>query len=147
MVDYGIVSLLIIQVSACIGSVVAWLRIRKEADAIIRAGSDNRAEIEALDSSVNIARGSVSAFESRLSAMESDIGKAVRAAENARDNDAVHKAEIRSLKAAMAARKRWDRDEEDGATIDPVEPSPASVLHPDYVPPAGKNGTFGVKAA
>lgn len=144
MIDFGIVALLVLQIAALIGTVVAWFGIRKEADSIVRGYSETNRDLSAMESDLGGIRLAVSGYEARLSGLESDIGKAVRAAENSRDMDAVNKAEFRSLKAAITAMKRWNRDEADGATVDPPTPEPA--YQPDPLP-TGKNGTFGVKAA
>jgi len=136
MVDYGMVSLLLIQLAACAGTIVAWLRMRKEADGIVRASAEKAGAMGEMDAVVHACRTSVTTFETRLSSLESDIGKAVRAAEHARDGLDGQKGEIRSLKASIAAKARWAREDDDAAATD-TPPLDTVLSEPQ------KSGTFG----
>jgi len=142
MVDYGIVSLLILQLGACAGTVVAWLSIRREADRIREATGINARIMSDLQNDVARFGESVRTFENRLSSMEGDIGKACRAAEDARHQTADYKGEIRSIKATIAANRRWNREEEDGSATEP--PLPETPLQPPQpAPQVQKESTFG----
>lgn len=143
MIDYGIVSLLVLQLAACIGTVVAWQGMRKEADSLRSAHLEGKTHYTGLDQRVRVSEGAVNTFDTRLSSMESDIGKATRAAQHAQEETQGFKGELKSLRASIAANKRWSREEEAGGMTDPPPPDSLYVPEP---PPLAKNGTFGVKA-
>jgi len=142
MIDFGIVALLIIQLAACVGALVAWIGMRHEADRINARQSYNDQAITGLADKFDVVKAAVNGFDERLSALEAMTGRACRAAEDAKEQAANHKGEIRSIKATIAANRRWNREEEDGAATD--TPLPETPLQPaQEARNPQKNDTFG----
>lgn len=144
--DYGIISLLILQLAACMGCLVAWVMMRRELDTC-KTMQENASAAE------SSAEARVQQVNARIATCEEITRRAHEAAEDARKKTVsivetveANSEGIKSLRAKMAAAARWSNREEE--TDPPVEAPPSGLPWPQgpALTPEPPPSTFGRKA-
>jgi hypothetical protein len=147
--DYGIISLLIIQLAACAGCIVAWLRIRGEVDRI-KSGIVSKEELAA---HVNLSHAGLAKRMDEIEIDGKDAASTLDIAEKAHKTAREigitveeHGDAIRSIRASLAAFKRHRGAEpvetETTPPFPPVEQEEMFAPIPPLTAPV-KNSTFG----
>jgi len=147
MIDYGIVALLVIQLAACAGGILAWSSMRREADRITSTHARMETQIEQMGRRVVDVvelKGRVTACEeftrTSTAQAETHANRAAKEASGAAIRADELGVEVKSVRASINAMKRWNRED---ATPDP-EPPPEPPQPPQHQPQ--RESTFGRSA-
>lgn len=156
MIDFGIVSVLLIQLAMCLGCLFAFTRIQHAMEglnayhqAIENLKLSHKAvEVkvaEAMDYAKNIDGEKFTALKKSLAAMEDDRAKLVRLINTMEDTLEKQGTKLISLTAKLAAQKRWEKEEQaEGKSSNdkPTDPNQVDLMGDAL---GGKYANFGKK--
>jgi hypothetical protein len=131
-IDFGLISLLLIQLFIAIACLFAWNSIRVESANIRAAFLELKARFTLTDQISELSRAAVSNFETRVNKCEdgaAEIRRALQIAEEARTTALAASSDVvdveRSMKAKLSALSRWNRPKPDDE--DEGDPSPVPI--------------------
>lgn len=150
--DYGIISLLVIQLAACAGTLFAWMSMRHEADRLTSGTAKLDTQVQAIAGRVVETSAGIDRCSQRMEKVEDVAGHAEEVALHAQkvSKEALEASEAwtdeaKSIRASIMALRRWARNEEGGESPLPAADPAEENLPPPPLQP-GKRSTFGVKA-
>jgi len=153
--DYGIISLLLIQLGAVMGSIAAYIRMRTQTDAVKTMRDNSNSKCADIELRVEKFAAMFTEREAKTARLIADVetlkeeqNSLEKTARNLGDFTEANRQNLRSLKAAMSAFSRHSRkpaqeieeEPEDGPEVEQID-----TFHPP-VDKTGRRGDFG-KAA
>jgi len=154
-IDYGIISLILIQLGAVIGSIAAYIRMRTQTDAIktMRDSSNNKCtdielRVEKIAAMFTEREAKTASLIANIETLKEEQNSLEKTARNLVDLTEANRQSLRSLKAAMSAFSRHSRKPATETEEEAEEELEAEQI--DAFPPpidkSGRRGDFG-KAA